>query len=173
MDLNNRPAFSLDGFFHDYGFSAIPPGEAPTSSVEGTAEGTVVIDYSMDSVGLLEEPITLTFESGIVTSVEGGTEASQLRDRMVDIENAGNMAKFAIGTNPDARLVGNLAEDKKRLWTVHFTIGDNESLGGDIHLDGVVLDPTVELDGETILEEGQVDLHRIRELSAVLDSSRS
>lgn len=169
MDLTDRPAFSLDGFFHDYGFSAIPPGEAPTSPVEGSAEGTVVIDYSMDGVGLLEDPIELTFQSGVVTSVEGGTEATRLRERMDGVENAGNMAEFAIGTNPDARLVGNLAEDKKKLGTVHFAIGDNESLGGDvqcdIHLDGVVLAPTVTLDGETILEEGRVNLERIRELS--------
>lgn len=158
MDLTDRPAFSLDGFFHDYGFSAIPPGEAPTSPVEGSAEGTVVIDYSMDGVGLLEDPIELTFQSGVVTSVEGRTEATRLHERMDGVENAENMAEFAIGTNPDARLVGNLAGDKKKLGTVHFAIGDNESLGGDvqcdIHLDGVVLAPTVTLAGETILEEG-------------------
>jgi leucyl aminopeptidase (aminopeptidase T) len=84
-------------------------------------------------------------------------------------ENAGNMAEFAIGTNPDARLVGNLAEDKKKLGTVHFAIGDNESLGGttqcDIHLDGVVLDPTVVLDDEEVITEGEVHLDRIRALA--------
>lgn len=173
MDLTDRPAFSLDGFFHDYGFSAIPPGESPTSPAEGTAEGTVVVDYSMDGIGLLEDPIELTFESGVVTALDGGAEVVRLRDRMEGVENAGNMAEFAIGTNPDARLVGNLAEDKKKLGTVHFAIGDNESLGGavqcDIHLDGVVLNPTVELDGETVIEGGSVDLERIHELAAALN----
>jgi hypothetical protein len=36
MDLNYKQALSLDGFFHDYGFSSIPPGEVPTSKLEGT-----------------------------------------------------------------------------------------------------------------------------------------
>ncbi|MFO7927645.1 MAG: aminopeptidase [Halobacteriota archaeon] len=172
MDLTGRPAFSLDGFFHDYGFSALPPGEAPTSPLEGSAEGTVVIDYSMDSIGVLDGPIELTFEHGVVQSISGGAEAANLRERLDGVENAGNMAEFAIGTNPDARLVGNLAEDKKRLGTVHFAVGDNESLGGtvqsDIHLDGVVLDPTVTLDGETIIDAGSVDLESIHELATEL-----
>lgn len=170
MDLTDRLAFSLDGFFHDYGFSALPPGESPTSPVEGSAEGTVVVDYSMDNVGLLEEPIELTFEDGRATTVEGGVGAGKLRELMDGVENAGNLAEFAIGTNPDARLVGNLAEDKKKLGTVHFAIGDNESLGGtvqcDIHLDGVVLNPTVVLDGETVLDQGTLRLERVKELAA-------
>jgi leucyl aminopeptidase (aminopeptidase T) len=165
MDLTDCPAFALDGFFHDYGFSALPPGESPIAPAEGSARGTVVVDYSMDGLGVLEEPIHLEFEDGYVQTVAGGTAAAEL-EALVDAHpNAGNMAEFAIGTNPDASLVGNLAEDKKKLGTVHFAIGDNESLGGttqcDIHLDGVVLEPTVTLDGETIISAGEVALDAI------------
>lgn len=168
FDLTDRPAFSLDGFFHDYGFSALPAGEAPTAPKEGTAEGTVVIDYSMDNIGVLEAPISLTFEAGHVTEIQGGTEADRLR-AIVEAadENAGNMAEFAIGTNPNARLIGNLAEDKKKRGTVHFAIGDNASLGGslesEIHFDGVVLDPTVQLDDHIVVEDGTLLLDRIRQ----------
>jgi leucyl aminopeptidase (aminopeptidase T) len=48
------------------------------------------------------------FKFGIVTSVEGSTQTSQSRERMVDIENVGNMPEFAIGPNPVAHLFGNL-----------------------------------------------------------------
>ena len=71
--------------------------------------------------------------------------------------NARNIAEFAIGTNPNARLIGNLAEDKKLMGTVHFAIGDNKSLGGgveaSIHLDGLMLKPTVTADNQNRLVE--------------------
>ncbi|WP_174811756.1 aminopeptidase [Salinadaptatus halalkaliphilus] len=155
-------AFSLDGYFHEnYGFATLPPGESPTHPAEGTANGTIVVDVSMDNLGQLEEPITLEVEDGFVTEVEGGEQADALRTLIAESdENAGNLAEFAIGTNPEAKLIGNLAEDKKLAGTVHFAVGDNESLGGtlksDIHLDGVVRTPTVTLDDRVVVEDGQL-----------------
>jgi len=77
-------------------------------------------------------------------------------------KDANNIAEFAIGTNPKARLVGNLAEDKKLEGSVHIAIGDNHVLGGkitsNIHLDGMVLNPTVELDGERVIRNGKLHL---------------
>jgi len=173
VNVEGRPAFALDGYFHDYGFSALPGGESPTCPQKAGTDGTIVIDYSMDNIGHLDEPIELTVEDGTVTAIDGGSEAAQLRGI---VDGAGgyprNLAEFAIGTNPDARLVGNLAEDKKKSGTVHFAIGDDTSLGGDleseIHLDGLVLDPTVALDGETIVDEGTLDVERVTELAAGL-----
>ncbi|NUE03861.1 aminopeptidase [Halorubraceae archaeon YAN] len=155
-------AFSLDGYFHEnYGFATLPPGESPTHPKEGTANGKIVIDVSMDNIGQLDEPITLHVEDGFVTDVTGGSQADELQ-QIIDEndENAGNIAEFAIGTNPKAKLIGNLAEDKKLAGTVHFAVGDNESLGGtlksSIHLDGVVRTPTVELDGVVVVDNGQI-----------------
>jgi leucyl aminopeptidase (aminopeptidase T) len=57
-------------------------------------------------------------------------------------------------------LIGNLAEDKKLLGTVHFALGDNRSLGGEVessvHLDGLMLKPTVIADQEVVVENGKV-----------------
>ena len=174
LNLEGMDAFSLDGYFHDYGFSALPGGESPTSPRNEGSHGTVVIDYSMDNIGLLDEPIELTFEDGYVTDISGGSGATQLRE-IVDgaDENAGNLAEFAIGTNPDARLIGNLAEDKKKAGTVHFAIGDDTSLGGtrqsEIHFDGLVARPTVTLDGDTVLKDGELLTDRVLELAAALE----
>ena len=160
FSVDGCSAFSLDGYYHEnYGFATLPPGESPTHPAEGTANGTIVIDVSMDNLGQLDEPITLEIKDGFVTDVRGGSQADELRTIIDENdENAGNLAEFAIGTNPEAKLIGNLAEDKKRAGTVHFAVGDNESLGGtlksDIHLDGVVRTPTVALDGLTVVEEG-------------------
>jgi leucyl aminopeptidase (aminopeptidase T) len=160
FSIEGCQSYSLDGYFHDeYGFATLPPGEAPTHPAEGTANGTIVIDSAMDNLGHLEEPIELTLKDGFVVDVEGGTQAAELEEIFEGAdENARNLAEFAIGTNPKAKLIGNTAEDKKREGTIHFAVGDNESLGGtlksDIHLDGVIKSPTVKLDGTTVVDNG-------------------
>jgi len=157
-----RNAFSLDGFFHeDYGFATLPPGEAPICPVEGTMNGTLVFDYSMDGIGKLSQPLTLDVKQGEVVSVAGGVEDVQFLEQIFARDaTARNIAEFAIGTNPNARLIGNLAEDKKLAGTVHFAIGDNESLGGvvrsSIHLDGLMLKPTVLADQQLLVQKGKL-----------------
>lgn len=168
MELGGRGASPLDGYFHEgVGFSNFPPGLAVTSPIEGTTDGTIVMDYSMDGFGRLEDEIELTVERGHVTAVDGGSEAAELREILDDADDgATNIAEFAIGTNPAARLVGNLAEDKKRSGVVDFAVGDNTSIGGstesDVHLDFIVLDATITLDGNVVQEDGSLDLDALR-----------
>lgn len=164
FSVAGRNAFSLDGFFHDdYGFATLPPGEAPICPVEGTTNGTLVFDYSMDGIGKLNQPLKLEVEKGEVVSVSGGVEDVQFLEQIFARDTtARNIAEFAIGTNPNARLIGNLAEDKKLAGTVHFAIGDNESLGGvvrsSIHLDGLMLKPTVLADQQPLVQKGKLVL---------------
>src|SRR5690606_6394907 len=127
-------------------------GEAAIAPVEGTAHGVIVIEHSMDNLGLLDEPIELTVRDGRVQEIRGGRSAEALRRLLAESDdNATNLAEFAIGTNPAARLTGNLATDKKVRGSVHVAVGDSLSLGGtvrsDVHLDGMLLKPTVLVDG--------------------------
>lgn len=161
--ISGRKVFRLDGFFQEeMGFAALPGGEAPTSPIEGTTNGTLVFDYSMDGIGRLSQPIRLEVKDGRVVSVDGsGEDVQTIEKYFKHDDNARNIAEFAIGTNPNARLIGNLAEDKKLLGTVHFAIGDNKSLGGDvestIHLDGLMVKPTVVVDeNRTIVRNGKL-----------------
>jgi leucyl aminopeptidase (aminopeptidase T) len=176
LNLEGSSAFSLDGYFHDYGFSALPGGESPTCPQKEGTDGTVVIDYSMDNLGQLSEPIELTLEDGTVTEITGGPEADELRQIVDNADgHPRNLAEFAIGTNPDARLIGNLAEDKKQSGTIHLAIGDDTSLGGElqseIHFDGLVRGPTVTLDSETVVEDGVLQMTRVTELAEQLRDS--
>lgn len=162
FSIAGRKAFSLDGFFHEeYGFATLPPGEAPTCPVEGTMEGTLVFDYSMDGIGKLSRPLRLEIKQGEVVSVSGGIEEVNFLEQIFEKDpTARNIAEFAVGTNPNARLIGNLAEDKKLAGTVHFAVGDNKSLGGvvesSVHLDGLMIKPTVIADGTTLVSEGKL-----------------
>lgn len=171
LSLAGRSAAPLDGYFHEgFGFSNFPPGLAVSSPVEGSAEGRIVFDFSMDAIGRLEGPIGVDVEDGHVVSVDGGSEAAAFR-RLLEAadENASNLAEFALGTNPDARLIGNLAEDKKRAGIVDFAVGDNASIGGhtesDLHIDAIVLEATVVLDGVEIIAAGELDLDGIRDVA--------
>jgi leucyl aminopeptidase (aminopeptidase T) len=90
-------------------------------------------------------------------------------------EGARNLAEApSLGTNPDMELTGVQTTDKKKLGTINFAIGDNVSLGGtvesDLHLDGIVLNGTLEFDGETfggetLIEDGEFDVERAFELA--------
>jgi leucyl aminopeptidase (aminopeptidase T) len=157
--LTGRKPFIMDGFYRkEVGFTGIIGGEAATSPVEGTTNGTIVIDYSMDSIGRLKQPLVFTVKDGKVVSITGASEEVNAIERYFERdENNRNIAEFAIGTNPNARLIGILTEDKKRAGTVHFAIGDNMSLGGcveaEIHLDGLILRPTVTVDNKKVVVE--------------------
>ncbi len=162
MSLEGRGAVALTGRVGGPGtFAAMPDGEAAISPIEGTTEGTLVIDHTMDNLGLLDQPIRMTVRQGRVVEISGGTSAQQLRELIAGSdEHATNIAEFAIGTNDRARLIGSMTEDKKYRGSVHVAIGDNHVIGGvvvsELHLDGLLLRPTVELDGTRVVEDGRL-----------------
>ncbi|WP_161570085.1 aminopeptidase [Salinigranum halophilum] len=139
-----------------------PPGESAIAPDERDATGTVVFDHSMDSIGLLDAPVKLEIVDGFVQSIDGGAQAQTLATLIEAAdENAGHLAEFAIGTNSAALLDENLKEAKRHRGTAHFAIGDNAStlggtLGSDLHLDGVIRWPTITIDGETVVRDGEL-----------------
>ncbi|MDN5348099.1 MAG: hypothetical protein PWP65_1663 [Clostridia bacterium] len=163
LNLKGRQGFALAGFATQPGqFAGLPDGEAYIAPVEGKAHGVIINPYSVDRIGVLREPMKLTIENGSVSRVEGGRQAEELRELMEKTgPQAGNIAEFAIGTNPNCRLTGVvLREDKKKLGTIHIAIGDNLTIGGvvdcPLHLDIIILEPTVELDGQVVLRKGEL-----------------
>jgi leucyl aminopeptidase (aminopeptidase T) len=142
--------------------SGLPTGEGAISPAEGSTEGTLVVDHAIDGIGLLSEPVRFTVKQGRVVDIEGGKEVVRLREIMGTDEGASNIAEFAIGTNPLSRMLGNIMEDKVKRGCVHIGIGDNHTLGGsvtsNIHLDMVILNPSVWLDDNAVIVEGNLQL---------------
>ena len=145
----------------------LPAGKAFIMPREGSMNGTVVIDGSWES-NLVDEPISLIVEDGIVMDVKGGTIAATIRQefgeaakrlRTKDRENVWTMAEFGFGMNPQARLFGNVLEDEKRLGTCYFSVGDNTALGGTsavgIHIPGVLKNANVWLDDTQLISNGE------------------
>jgi len=161
FSVEGRKGLALGGMATEPGtFTSLPSGEAAIAPLEGKTQGHIIIDFAMDGIGLLAEPIRLEVREGRVLSIEGGKEAQQLKKLLEGDENAFNIAEFAIGTNPKSRMKGNMAEDKILRGCVHIAVGDNHTIGGrlesKVHLDGVILNPTVEIDGYLIVNKGKL-----------------
>ena len=141
-------------------FGNLPCGEGFIAPVEGTAEGTLVVDGSIAEVGLLETPVAMTVREGHLVEATGEDGAQLLELLTVHGEDGANVAELGIGTNEEAILTGNILEDEKILGTCHVAFGASAAIGGTVqvpvHLDCVVLEPTVEIDGETIVSGGDL-----------------
>lgn len=140
----------------------LPAGEAYIAPLETQADGIAVVDGSISQIGLLSQPVTLEFREGKVVRIEGGGEASQLRNLLESLEdeNAYVIGELGVGTNEAVRLTGVALEDEKMLGTVHVALGRNTGMGGvnmsKIHLDFIMMDPTFKIDGKTLIENGQL-----------------
>lgn len=148
------------------GFGNLPSGEAYLRPLEGTANGRLVIDGSMAGIGNLmsrNEIIRIEIADGLAVKIDGGSSASKLDEMLRAVgPQAFTVAEFGVGTNDAARIIGNILEDEKVMGTIHIAFGNNVSMGGSvnvpIHLDGIVRDPTVELDGKLLMENGKLIL---------------
>ena len=141
-------------------FGNLPCGEGFIAPVEGTAEGTLVVDGSIAAIGLVESPVHLTVEGGHLTGATGDQGARLMELLTVHGPDGTNVAELGIGTNEEAILTGNILEDEKIFGTAHVAFGASAGIGGTIqvpvHLDVVIKEPTVEIDGEAILGGGEL-----------------
>jgi leucyl aminopeptidase (aminopeptidase T) len=150
-----------DGLYKRAGtWGNMPAGEACIGPEEGSAEGVIVVDWSMSAIGRLDEPLHIRVEAGRAVEIKG-RQADTLLQRLNPLgRSAFTVAEFALGTNEWAQLRGVVLEDEKVFGTAHFALGNNISFGGTtdvpIHLDGVLRAPTVTVDGRRIMKRGQV-----------------
>jgi leucyl aminopeptidase (aminopeptidase T) len=102
-----------------------------------------------------------------------GTANGRLREILINasekLDNAGdnpkqvfNIAELGIGMNDKAKVIGSPLEDEKVLGTIHVALGDNSTFGGKvragIHLDGIVMKPTLVLDDVELIKNGKLRL---------------
>ncbi|MCR4401436.1 MAG: aminopeptidase [Firmicutes bacterium] len=160
LSLEGRVGHPDTGMYRLPGdFGNLPAGEAYIAPVEGSAEGVIVVNGAMAGVGVLEDHITMRVEHGYVTEISGGQGAKALEEAIAHLgKPARNIAELGVGTNDRAVVTGKVLEDEKVLGTVHIAIGNNVSFGGTVdvpsHLDGIILQPTLLVDGVAVIEDG-------------------
>jgi len=161
MGLEGRLAIADGGELGSRGaFGNLPCGEGFIAPVEGTTEGRLVVDGSIAGVGLLDTPVSLTVADGHLKEATGSDGEKLMGLLTAHGEDGTNVAELGIGTNDEAILTGNILEDEKILGTAHVAFGASAAIGGTVqvpvHLDCVILEPTVEIDGEPLVRDGEL-----------------
>lgn len=149
------------------GYPIMLAGQTSWCPVEETINGTLVFDGALfppEEIGLIKNPICLTLEEGRVVDFAGaGEEASIYRDWITNFNdpNMFRLAHFSQGFNPGvSRPTGRIVEDERIFGCMEFGIGSQGiRIGGKhwdaaSHSDGIVLHPTILLDGEVLEENG-------------------
>jgi leucyl aminopeptidase (aminopeptidase T) len=161
IGLEGRMATADGGELGSRGaFGNLPCGEGFIAPVIEGTEGVLVVDGSIAEVGLLDTPTALTVREGHLVEATGPDGGRLLELLTAHGEEATSVAELGIGTNEEAELTGNILEDEKILGTCHVAFGASAAIGGTVqvpvHLDCVVLEPTIELDGETVVSGGEL-----------------
>ncbi len=142
-------------------------GQVSWCPMEETINGKLVFDgalYPPTDMGKLGAPVELSLEKGVVTKVEGGAEAKRFEAWLASFKdpNMYRLAHYSMGFNPGVtKISGRIVEDERVFGSIEMGIG---SQGAQImgktwkaaaHTDGIVLNPTIIFDGETIEKEGR------------------
>lgn len=157
-----------DGLLRPGKVTNLPDGEVFTCPYD-VKEGAIVIDgilgdYFSEKYGLVEDrPVTWEIRDGRVRKVACVDQGlcAELEQYMGQDDNANRLGEFAIGTNTGVeRLVGNMLQDEKYPG-IHVAVGHPtpEETGADwdsaVHLDGVLRNVTIEVEGQVIMREGR------------------
>ena len=159
-----------DGDIHPGFWKNLPDGEVFTAPA--TANGTVVIDgclgdFFTEKYGSIERnPITIHVADGraVKTSLQCSNEVlhQELSTYIFETdENSNRMGEFAIGTNIGlTKLIYNLLQDEK-FPGVHVAFGSpfppktGATWDSKAHVDGVIIKPTITVDGELLMNNGK------------------
>ena len=151
----------------------LPDGEVFTSPF--AVDGTIIIDgclgdFFTRKYGSLEDtPVVVVVENGRVVKESIRCDNKQLRKELTKYlfeidENASRIGEFAIGTNTGlTELIYNLLQDEK-FPGVHIAFGSplpaktGAKWDSKAHVDGVIISPTIEVDGEVIMDNGEFSL---------------
>jgi leucyl aminopeptidase (aminopeptidase T) len=166
FNIEDRQGNACPGFVNDVHLLGSPPDvEANVSPIEDSANGTIIVDGSITcpEIGLLRSPVELLLSAGRMQSFscvdDRISQAMSSMFNAVDSERR-VLGECGLGLNPLARLTGIMLTDEGTMGSTHFGFGSNYTIGGrnkvDFHLDFVVRDTTVEVDGNPLFLEGKL-----------------
>ncbi len=158
-----------DGNIRAGHWSNLPDGEVFTAPVD--ANGTVVIDgclgdfFNAKYGDLQGNPLSYELKGGRAVAGSVRCDAAELKEEFerytfTTDDNSNRLGEFAIGTNVGLKeLIGNLLQDEK-FPGIHLALGSPypDKTGAEwdskAHNDGIMRNPTIVVDGRTIMKDG-------------------
>jgi leucyl aminopeptidase (aminopeptidase T) len=161
LNIEGREAIPDNGELVEPGaFGNLPCGEGFVSPHHDAGGGTLVVDGIIGSIGIPDQPVELTVESGALVAASGEMGEELMRQLQAAGPDGTRVAELGVGTNEKAMLSGELLEDEKILGTIHVAFGASAGIGGEIqvpvHLDCVVMKPTLTVDGAEVVRDGEL-----------------
>lgn len=163
FSVEGRSGSVFRGLCDRSGMSTSTSFEFSISVVEDATEGELVLDGSMGYIGLVEEPLRLSFEGGRLVGIEAKPSGRRLAGYIAGFrdERMYFAGELGIGLNRKARCAGrSYIEDECSFGTFHVGIGRNIALGGthyaNGHFDLVTRSPDIEVDGIQVMRKGEL-----------------
>jgi len=147
FNLKGRKWIPDSGVYAKRGASGnLPAGEVFIAPLEGTANGTIIVDASVGGLGKVDRDIKIIVKDGFIAHIKGGRIADKF-SKLLKSKLYKNVAELGIGTNCKAKITGNVLEDEKVIGTCHIAFGNNIHFGGKVdvpfHVDVVVKRPSI------------------------------
>ncbi|MFX0013414.1 MAG: aminopeptidase [Promethearchaeota archaeon] len=162
--LSGNKAVYFDGLCREKGKITSHPSGVVAVPLEGKqAEGTWIINASAAKLGLIDPPIIIEVTEGVANIVSDSEQANKFRKILSEgDDNSWKICEVGCGTNAKATYIGELIEDERVLGSAHIGLGGNTHFGGNIqsvtHIDTSTRNPTVMLDGNEIISNGNLTL---------------
>jgi len=159
-----------DGHIEPVNWKNLPDGEVFTAPID--ANGVVVVDgcfgdFFCEKYGQIQDtPLKYELDNGRCAEGSVTCTHDQLKQDFIEYtfgtdKNANRLGEFAIGTNIGlSELIGNLLQDEK-FPGIHLALGNpypdktGADWHSDAHNDGVLRNPTIVVDGQVIMQEGE------------------
>lgn len=118
------------------------------------AKGVLVIDRYENKI---KKSVKLEVYNNKIMKYPKTREGRIIRE-LLSVPKGNFMAEFGIGTNQNAKIIGNTLQDEKVRGTAHIAFGNNLSMGGKnnakVHIDFILFKPTIKVGSRLIMKEG-------------------
>lgn len=165
-DMRGRPLDLGHGMANNPGDCDYFPGVSIANApIESTIQGKIVVDGNIPPGRLVEEPVTLHMEDGVIAEITGGADADALRAYFAESGDpiATHLCHFTLGLNPRARTSGSVHQDEHVLGAITYGFGSQSAgFGGNVppcnvHCDVVLTTGRIECDGVVMLDNNELN----------------